>query len=49
MGNYEELAKAVTQTLDTALPDRILREAVDNYTVEKSVQGYLEVFGLKGN
>ncbi len=45
-GDNEDLAKAMLQTLDAPLPARTLKEAVDNYTVEKSVKGYLEVFGL---
>jgi glycosyltransferase involved in cell wall biosynthesis len=46
MGNHEALATAILQTLENALPDRTLKEAVRNYTVEKSVEGYLKVFGL---
>jgi len=48
-GDQEAMAEAVLQTLDAPLPDWTLKEAVSKYTVEKSVEGYLEVLGMQGD
>lgn len=47
MENQAAMAEAIFQTLHTRLPERTLREAVNDYTVKRSVKGYLEVFGLE--
>lgn len=46
MGDPKALAVAMAATLETPLPDKVLREAVADYTMEKSARGYLQAFGL---
>lgn len=48
VGDHRAMAKAILKTLEAPLPARDLKDAADDYTVEKSVMGYLEVFGLGG-
>jgi glycosyltransferase involved in cell wall biosynthesis len=46
VGDHKTMAEAILQTLEAPLPRQTLKEAVTDFTVERSVQGYLEVFGL---
>jgi glycosyltransferase involved in cell wall biosynthesis len=46
MGDVTALAHAMAATLDHPLPRERLQEAARPYTVDRSVRGYLEVFGL---
>jgi len=46
VGDHFALAKAIENTLDTPLPAETLKEAVTNYTAEKSADGYLNALGL---
>lgn len=45
-GDPDRLAEAIEETLDNPLPADVLREAVREYTVEKSAARYLEVLGI---
>lgn len=46
-GDADELARAIAETLDRPLPPEVLREAVAEYTVEKSAARYLKVLGIE--
>ncbi|MES9968947.1 MAG: glycosyltransferase [Candidatus Thiodiazotropha sp.] len=46
MGDPERLAAAMLQTLREPLDPQRLKEAVSEYTLEKSARGYLGAFGL---
>ncbi|MGD9169991.1 MAG: glycosyltransferase [Candidatus Thiodiazotropha sp.] len=46
MGDPERLAEAMLQTLREPLDPQRLKEAVSDYTLEKSARGYLAAFGL---
>ncbi|MES9943795.1 MAG: glycosyltransferase [Candidatus Thiodiazotropha sp.] len=46
MGDPERLAEAMLQTLRKPLDPQRLKEAVSDYTLEKSARGYLAAFGL---
>ncbi|HHL45923.1 MAG TPA: glycosyltransferase [Gammaproteobacteria bacterium] len=46
VGDVSALAQAMEQTLENPLPKQILQQAVEDYTVSTSVQGYLNALGL---
>ena len=46
VGDHEALASAMAVTMDDHLPSQVLKEAVSEYTVSKSAEGYLEALGL---
>jgi glycosyltransferase involved in cell wall biosynthesis len=46
MGDPERLAQAMLQTLREPLDPHYLKEAVSDYTLEKSARSYLAAFGL---
>ncbi|MBT3093671.1 MAG: glycosyltransferase [Candidatus Thiodiazotropha endolucinida] len=46
MGDPERLAEAMLQTLRQPLDAKRLKEAVSDYTLEKSARGYMVAFGL---
>ncbi len=46
MGDAEALAEAMEHTLANPLPAERLQQAVEQYTVEASVQGYLEALQM---
>ena len=46
MGNSDQLAEAVIQTLNNSLPSEVLKGAVRHFTVQQSVNGYLKALGV---
>ena len=46
VGDVHGLANAIDMTLDNPLPSTTLKEAVEDYTAEKSAAHYLKALGL---
>lgn len=47
VGDYKALAQAMISTLENPLPEYVLKEAVKKYSLENSVNCYLESLGFK--